>query len=167
MGDEEGGIVYQLETKEGTLNSSKKYTGEAKATYPNEDRDVYEGEFVEGFRCGWGTYMFKKNGDVYKGQYEQNMKHGLGRIDYASTFGAAEEEGGDEGVTLSLVEASTMVTSQKAYEDVQTRRRRLQVRHRRVRVPSHTATAMYTLANGRQGRSMALAPMLVPLTVQN
>lgn len=100
MGDEEGGIKYELETPEGPLASSRKppYTGSGKATYANEDRDVYDGEFVEGYRCGWGTYTFKKNGDTYTGQYEQNHKHGLGKIMYASTFGSAEEEG-DEGGT--------------------------------------------------------------------
>merc|ERR1719217_1696652 len=94
----EGGNPYQLETPEGILTSSKKppYTGAGKATYPNEDRDTYDGEFVEGYRAGRGTYVFKKNGDTYTGQYEQNLKHGLGKMTYASTFGSAGEEG-DEG----------------------------------------------------------------------
>lgn len=98
MADEEGGILYELETPEGKVNTSKRYTGTGKATYPNEpDRDTYDGEFVEGYRCGWGQYVFKKNGDTYVGQYEQNLKHGLGKMNYSSTFGNAEEEGGDEG----------------------------------------------------------------------
>lgn len=100
MGDDEGGITYELLTMDGTtLTSSRKppYTGSGKATYPNEDRDEYDGEFVEGFRCGWGTYIFKKNGDTYTGQYEQNHKHGLGKIIYAPTFGPPGEEGGEEG----------------------------------------------------------------------
>jgi hypothetical protein len=101
MGEEEGGIVYKLETPEGELTSSRKppYTGHGKATYPNEWRDTYEGEFVEGYRCGWGTYVFKQNGDTYTGQYENNSKHGLGKIIYSSTFGNDEGEGGegDEG----------------------------------------------------------------------
>jgi len=99
MGEEEGEVKYQLETPEGILNSSKKppYTGQGKATYANEDRDTYDGEFVEGYRCGWGTYIFKKNGDTYTGQYEQNLKHGLGKINYSSTFGNEEDGGEDEG----------------------------------------------------------------------
>jgi hypothetical protein len=98
MGDEEGGILYELETPEGKLDTSKRYTGHGKALYPNDpDRDTYDGEFVEGYRCGWGTYVFKKNGDTYTGQYEQNLKHGLGKMTYASAFGSAEDEGGDEG----------------------------------------------------------------------
>lgn len=97
MADEEGGILYELETPDGKLQSSKRYTGHGKALYPNEpDRDTYDGEFVEGFRCGWGTYVFKTNGDTYTGQYEQNLKHGLGKMTYSSTFGNADEEG-DEG----------------------------------------------------------------------
>jgi len=98
MADEEGGILYELETPEGKVNTSKRYTGTGKATYPNEpERDTYDGEFVEGYRCGWGTYVFKTNGDTYTGQYEQNLKHGLGKMTYASTFGGAEEEAADEG----------------------------------------------------------------------
>jgi len=94
---EEGGTLYELETPEGKVNTSKRYTGHGKALYPNEpERDTYDGEFVEGYRCGWGTYVFKKNGDTYTGQYEQNLKHGLGKMTYSSTFGSAEE-GGDEG----------------------------------------------------------------------
>jgi len=103
MGDEEGVVKYQLETPDGILNSSRKppYTGSGKATYPNEDRDVYDGEFVEGYRCGWGTYLFKKNGDTYTGQYEHNLKHGLGKINYSATFGNEEGEGGDEGASAN------------------------------------------------------------------
>lgn len=98
MGDEEGGILYELETPEGLRNTSKRYTGTGKATYPNEpDRDTYDGEFVEGYRCGWGTYVFTKNSDAYTGQWEQNMKHGLGKMTYSSKFGGDEEEAADEG----------------------------------------------------------------------
>jgi len=98
MGDEEGGVLYQLETPDGIVNTSKRYTGSGKATYPNEpDFDTYDGEFVEGYRAGWGTYVFKKNGDAYTGQYEQNLKHGLGKMTYSSAFGGGDEEGGDAG----------------------------------------------------------------------
>merc|ERR1719515_537688 len=99
MGDEEGGLLYELKTADGVLNSSKRYTGVGKATYTNEPRDTYDGEFVEGFRCGWGTYVFGKNGDKYVGQYEQNKKHGLGKMTYSKTFGGdeGEDEGAEEG----------------------------------------------------------------------
>jgi hypothetical protein len=96
MGDEEGGILYELETPDGKQNTSKRYTGTGKALYTNEPRDSYDGEFVEGFRCGWGTYVFGRNGDKYVGQYEQNLKHGLGKMTYSSKTGAEEEDEGDE-----------------------------------------------------------------------
>lgn len=98
MGEEEGGTLYELQTPDGLLNTSKRYTGTGKALYPNEpNRDTYDGEFVEGYRCGWGKYVFMENGDTYTGQYEQNLKHGLGKMTYASSFGNAEEEAADEG----------------------------------------------------------------------
>jgi len=94
-GEEAGG--YVLETPDGVLTTSKRYTGTGKANYTNEARDTYDGEFVEGFRCGWGTYVFGRNGDKYVGQYEQNLKHGLGKMTYSTKTGA-EEEDADENL---------------------------------------------------------------------
>jgi len=89
-----GDPVYKLETPGGLLNRSKQYTGTGKATYcgtPEEPNfDTYDGEFVEGYRCGWGTYVFKNNGDTYTGQYEQNLKHGLGKMTYSSNAGGGD-----------------------------------------------------------------------------
>jgi len=89
---EQGDVKYQLVTPEGILKTSKHHDGQGKATYANEDRDTYDGEFVGGYRCGWGTYIFKKNGDTYTGEYEQNWKNGIGKIIYSSTFDPEEEE---------------------------------------------------------------------------
>jgi len=91
-------IEYQLETSDGkTQNTSKRFTGFGKAKYPNESGDKYDGEFVEGFRTGWGAYEFGKNKDTYVGQYEHNMKHGLGKMTYSETFAGGEgEDEGDE-----------------------------------------------------------------------
>lgn len=96
--DDEEGIRYELETPDGKLSTSKRYTGTGKATYANEPkRDTYDGEFVEGFRCGWGAYTFGKNGDAYVGQFEQNLKHGLGKMTYSSSTGGDEEDEAEEG----------------------------------------------------------------------
>lgn len=97
-GEEEN--LYTLDLPDGKqLDSSRMFTGKGKATYnlPDQERapDTYDGEFVEGFRLGWGTYVFGKNGDKYEGEYEQNQKHGLGKLTYSTRYGSDEldEEG--------------------------------------------------------------------------
>mmetsp|Transcript_168429 Transcript_168429/g.323691 ORF Transcript_168429/g.323691 Transcript_168429/m.323691 type:complete len:262 (+) Transcript_168429:103-888(+) len=97
MADEDEGPKYTLrvpgsdEPREG---GSKMYTGHGKALYPNED--TYDGTFVEGYRRGKGIYVHKKNGDCYEGHYEENKKHGFGKMTYSSKYGDEEEDAGDE-----------------------------------------------------------------------
>jgi hypothetical protein len=38
---------------------------------------MYQGEFLEDKRHGWGYNMFR-NGDIYKGQYERDVMDGRG-----------------------------------------------------------------------------------------
>ena len=44
--------------------------------YPN--RDLYEGEFLDGVREGNGTLTYYQKGDVYVGEFQNNMFHGFG-----------------------------------------------------------------------------------------
>jgi len=63
--------------------------------------DTYDGVFIEGYRPGKGTYVFKKNGDKYEGFYEENKKHGFGKMVYTSKSGKEEEDGDDEEESVS------------------------------------------------------------------
>ena len=47
-----------------------------KKRYPN--RDVYEGEFLDGVREGNGKLTYHQKGDVYVGEFQNNMFHGFG-----------------------------------------------------------------------------------------
>jgi len=73
---------------------SKMYSGFGLAKYPTGD--TYDGVFIEGYRRGKGIYTFKKNGDKYEGYYEENKKHGFGKMEYTSKTGEEEEDAGDE-----------------------------------------------------------------------
>ncbi|KRX05012.1 hypothetical protein PPERSA_06646 [Pseudocohnilembus persalinus] len=71
-------------------NSSKDYTGKGKAQYPNGE--IYEGEFVNGVRQGYGVYEYPAPGeeipgDKYEGEYYNNKKQGIGKM----TYGAKNE----------------------------------------------------------------------------
>ena len=44
--------------------------------------DEYKGEFKDGIRHGQGTYTWK-NGDEYKGEWKDGIRHGLGTDSYA------------------------------------------------------------------------------------
>lgn len=46
-----------------------------------QGKDYYEGPYVNGKREGEGTYYFK-SGNIYKGYFESNERHGLGRITF-------------------------------------------------------------------------------------
>lgn len=62
-------------------NNSRGYNGFAKAIYPTEPEEIYEGNYVDGKRNGKGTYFYK-NGDRYEGDWRENEKHGLGTMIY-------------------------------------------------------------------------------------
>ena len=70
---------YKLEVDGEARESSREYTGNGTATYPNGE--TYEGEFKDGLRDGHGKYTYV-NGDVYEGDWVENFKHGIGKIDY-------------------------------------------------------------------------------------
>ena len=57
--------VYTGEMKEGLIQ------GKGKMTYKNGD--TYEGEFRHNRRHGNGTYTFKKTGESYEGQWNNNL----------------------------------------------------------------------------------------------
>eukprot|EP00796_Vickermania_ingenoplastis_P006244 gene6244-4493_t len=50
-------------------------TGSGTETYPSGD--TYQGEFVNGIRCGNGT-LYCKCGDKYEGEWKANLFHGRG-----------------------------------------------------------------------------------------
>jgi hypothetical protein len=78
MAEEEGGAPYQFTNAEGkTGNSSRDYTGQGLAVYPNGDQ--YHGDYVNGERTGKGKYIYA-NGDRYEGAFFSNKKHGIGRF---------------------------------------------------------------------------------------
>lgn len=78
MAEEEGGAPYQFTPAGGKQgNSSRDYTGEGYAVYPNGDQ--YNGDYVNGERTGKGKYIYA-NGDRYDGFFKSNKKHGIGRL---------------------------------------------------------------------------------------
>jgi len=68
---------------------SQKFTGIGLAKYVKDgaEWDTFEGSFNEGLRQGKGVYKFKLNGDKYEGIYEENLKHGFGKMTYSKTYG--------------------------------------------------------------------------------
>lgn len=44
---------------------------------------IYNGQWVKGDWCGYGSLTFKPCGDVYEGGFFDNMKHGVGVMKYA------------------------------------------------------------------------------------
>jgi len=75
---------------------STMFSGYGIATYPPVGDDIpsdtYEGVFIEGYRRGKGVYTFGKNGDKYEGYYEENKKHGFGKMTYTSKSGADDAD---------------------------------------------------------------------------
>lgn len=105
MGDgEDDGPKYELWVPgqdEPRADMSKMYSGYGLAKYPPEEGrekgDTYDGVFIEGYRRGKGIYEFARNGDKYEGYYEENKKHGFGKMMYTSKTGAdGEEDAGDD-----------------------------------------------------------------------
>jgi hypothetical protein len=42
---------------------------------------VFEGEFKDGLKCGYGVYRYT-NGTIYRGEYNNGVKHGNGTLIY-------------------------------------------------------------------------------------
>ena len=64
-------------TSEGTFNESGQFQGHGKLT--NCEKGSYDGNFVNGYKQGKGTYEFK-NGIVYEGDYQKNIRQGHGKL---------------------------------------------------------------------------------------
>jgi len=65
----------------GSLNKRTiKPHGQGTMVYPDA---IYEGQWVNGDWCGFGRLTDTNTGDVYQGGFFDNMKHGLGVMQYA------------------------------------------------------------------------------------
>ena len=72
---------YQLKTENDELKtSSRGFTGQGTATYDNGD--IYQGEYIDGKRQGNGIYRYEKTKHVYEGEWYENVKQGIGKMDY-------------------------------------------------------------------------------------
>lgn len=99
MAGEDEEVAYQLEVKDSLTGATTKvqqrstmFTGTGKATYGNPNKDTFEGVYVFGIRQGRGTYVHGINGDTYSGEWESNMKHGFGRMEYTDKTGDEEAD---------------------------------------------------------------------------
>ena len=59
----------------------------------------YEGEWVEGIKQGSGKYTFG-SGDVFTGTYENNVRHGAGKL--VKVDGEEREENWKEGKLINF-----------------------------------------------------------------
>ena len=83
--EEEGGVQYVLTTENNEVKpTSRNYNGKAVANYANGDS--YDGMYSEGIREGRGCYMYASLGEKYDGEWVKNMKHGIGKMNYAKDF---------------------------------------------------------------------------------
>ena len=78
-GEEEGKYKLRTENEE-WKTSSRGFTGQGTAFYDN--KDIYEGDFVDGIRSGTGVYRYDKTGHRYEGGWEENVKSGIGKMIY-------------------------------------------------------------------------------------
>ncbi len=82
MGVQEGwGIIkYNDSFYEGEWKNNKR-NGKEKITWTDGKwkDDIYEGEFKDDYRHGRGVYIWE-NGDVYDGEWNQGLKHGLAHM---------------------------------------------------------------------------------------
>lgn len=54
----------------------------------DEEGNVYKGEVVNGLRHGYGTLVYAKTQDVYQGDFENDVPHGAGK--YVRAGGAKD-----------------------------------------------------------------------------
>jgi len=65
--------------KKGKIVKVKRSPGNGTMYYANGD--VYMGEWINNLRHGHGTMSYK-NGDMYVGKWEKNLRHGYGTMSY-------------------------------------------------------------------------------------
>jgi hypothetical protein len=65
--------------RNGKVMNVKLLPGEGTMFYANGD--VYTGEWINNLRDGYGTMSYK-NGDVYVGKWQKNVRHGYGTMSY-------------------------------------------------------------------------------------
>ena len=56
---------------------SRKPQGKGRLEYPGSSHQAYEGDWNQGFWSGYGKHE-KANGDIYRGHFLDDIKHGLG-----------------------------------------------------------------------------------------
>lgn len=103
MGDDDDAPKYELYPRGQDVpraEMSKMFSGFGEARYANGD--TYDGVFIEGYRRGKGSYVFKKNGDRYDGYYEENKKHGFGKMVYTSKTGNEDDDAAAEDEQPSM-----------------------------------------------------------------
>jgi len=116
--DEDEEPKYKLFTADSEAareNGSQNFSGLGKAQYLNGD--AYDGSYVEGFRKGKGTYVWKKFGDSYEGEWggqgleknlhQDNKKHGFGKMTYRNLGGDEEEDAGGDDDAVKMPRGGT------------------------------------------------------------
>ena len=71
--------MYYYKIKE-KMNEYNNYKGKLAFT----GVDVYKGDFVDGYRHGYGTYFWKKTKIIYHGEWNRGKKHGTGKFNYTN-----------------------------------------------------------------------------------
>ena len=96
MAEEPQEYPYNLVQPDGqVIHRSRGFTGKGRVTYDN--KEVYDGDFVDGVRIGKGTYSYR-NGDLYSGGFDENKKHGLGKLTYTGKSAEADADESPEDI---------------------------------------------------------------------
>jgi hypothetical protein len=64
--------------------------------YKGTDGSTYEGAWVENSQCGYGTLRYALSGDVYEGEFEDDLRHGQGKWTFTAEGHVCVYEGGFE-----------------------------------------------------------------------
>ena len=79
----------------------------------DEEGNVYKGEVVDGLRHGYGTIVYSKTKDVYQGEFENDVPHGAGKYIRAG----GERDGTFEGLWIDGVVEKLKKGRAKVIED--------------------------------------------------
>ncbi|XP_054549658.1 radial spoke head 10 homolog B isoform X2 [Talpa occidentalis] len=80
-----GGCTYRGMFSEGLMHGQGTYVWadglkyEGSIYYNQEGTSWYEGDWVQNIKTGWGIRCYK-SGNIYEGQWDNNMRHGEGRM---------------------------------------------------------------------------------------